>query len=388
MTSGSMPGLAVKQAQYLLRTSGIKYVFCFDIISFLTVSKFGESVALYFSFLKSYTRALIFPAALGTGFYFFGTPYSPVYSSLLVVWSVVFVEWWRARERIISLRFGSRGSFRVEKRRADYDPTFSWWKREIRMLASLPVILLFAGILVTLLTAIFVFEAFITQIYTGPGHQLLGFSPTVLLVVLVPKFLAVYQSIAKRFTNWENHAHHSSHSASLTLKTFALTSLVAYLGLALSAYVYVPFGEGVMRIVQSWFFNGGNAGSSDEKSVWDVDVATAGRKLNPARLTSQMFAYTVTAQVSNTFTEVGLPFILRAVERYRKKKDGVSTPKKKVAFEDEKLKGGQEEREFLETVRHQVALPEYDLFMDYNEMATQFGYVALWSTIWPLASRK
>jgi len=33
----------------------------------------------------------------------------------------------------------------------------------------------------------------------------------------------------------------------------------------------------------------------------------------------------------------------------------------------------------------EVALPPYDLFFDYSEMVTQFGYVALWSTIWPLA---
>jgi len=37
-------------------------------------------------------------------------------------------------------------------------------------------------------------------------------------------------------------------------------------------------------------------------------------------------------------------------------------------------------------VRREAALPEYDLFQDYSEMVTQFGYVAVWSAIWPLAS--
>ena len=46
---------------------------------------------------------------------------------------------------------------------------------------------------------------------------------------------------------------------------------------------------------------------------------------------------------------------------------------------------GKEDREFMERVRREVALPEYTLFADYSEMVTQFGYVALWSTIWPLA---
>ncbi|KAF5383633.1 hypothetical protein D9615_003802 [Tricholomella constricta] len=383
--------------------------------------QFGDSVAFYYAFLSSYTKALVFPAILGIISYFFGTPYSPVYSSLVFVWAVVFVEWWRIHERTLSLRFGTRGSFRVEKRRADYKPGYSWWKRELRILASLPVLLLFAGILTALLTGIFVFEAFVTQLYTGPGHKYISFSPTILFVALVPRFLALYQTLAERLTTWENHAQYSTHAASLTLKTFALSALVAYLGLGLSAFVYVPFGEGVMQILQAWIFHetttghlkGMNATISDKGmnatisdgvtedkapgltgGFWDMDKSNARHKLNPARLKDQMFAYTVTNQAVNTFVEVGLPFILRAVASLRNGKKGNSAPgspggkngvKKRVVFEDEKEKGGMEEREYLDRVRAEVALPEYELFGDYSEMVTQFGYVALWSTIWPLA---
>jgi hypothetical protein len=395
---------------------------------------------MYFSFLHSYTQALVFPAILGVLFYFFGTPYSPIYSILIVLWSVVFVEWWRVRERKLSLRFGTRGSFRVERRRARYIDGFPWWKHELRILASLPVILLFAGVLLSILTGIFVFEAFVTQLYTGPGHQYIvrlppppfplllfffvfecsrgaqAFSPTVLFVILVPRLLAVYQAIATRLTAWENHAHQSSHAASLTVKTFALSALVAYMGLALSAFVYVPFGEGIMRMVQVWIFKGavqadvvaaealnsttaaglnttaaGLNATEHVRRMWDVDTTAAGQKLNAGRLKDQMFAYTVTNQIVNTFVEIGLPYILRGVESFRTRKSNGNgngkgeKGKKRVVFEDEKEKGGQEEREFLEQVRKEVALPEYELFGDYSEMVTQFGYVALWSTIWPLA---
>ncbi|KAJ7599368.1 calcium-activated chloride channel-domain-containing protein [Mycena floridula] len=376
--------------------------------------QFGDSVSLYFSFLHFYSRALMLPAGLGVVFYFFGSPYSPLYSILLLLWSTVFVEWWRVRERLISLRFGTRGSFRVEKRRAQHIPGFPWWKREMRMLASIPVILLFAAILLTLLTVIFVLEAFVTQLYTGPGHRYLAFTPTIAFALLVPRFLAVYQASVQRFTAWENHSHYSSHMASLTLKTFALTALVAYLGLALSAFVYVPFGEGLMRILQATLFHGsfpaflkvkaafGPAFSSmddtkNSSAMWDVDASNAGHRLNPGRLRDQMFAYTVTNQIVGTFLEIGLPYILRAVDHFRSGKlklgskksgsnlNGLAKGKKKVVFEDEKEKGGIKEREFLEQVRSEAALPEYDLFVDYNEMVTQFGYVVLWSTIWPLA---
>ncbi|KAJ7067816.1 calcium-activated chloride channel-domain-containing protein [Mycena amicta] len=397
---------------------------------------FGDSIALYFSFLHSYTHGLIFPAVLGLLFFFFGTPYSPTYSILLVLWSIVYVEWWRVSERVLALRTGTRGSFRVERRRAQYQEGLPWWKRELRMLMGFPVILLFGAVLVSILTGIFVFEAFLTQLYTGPGHKYISFSPTILFVALVPQLLAVYQAIARRITSWENHAHQSSHAASLTIKTFTLSALVAYLGLALSAFVYVPFGEGIMQTVQVWLFNRHSSSAAATNStlnataeelvnatapalpssLWNVDTSVAGQKLNAARLRDQMFAYTVTNQVVNTFVEIGLPFVLRKVGAFRAKlfkkpakinkingnkndtsnssangasstavSSTPSTLKKRVVFEDEQERGGLTERAFLEEVRKEVALPVYEEFEDYSEMVTQFGYVVLWSTIWPLA---
>ena len=134
--------------------------------------QFGESIALYFSFLSTYTKALIGVSALGVGFYFLAEPYSTLYSTLLVLWSITFVEWWRIKQRVLSVRWGTRGSFRVEKRRAHYKP-IAWWKRDLRAVTSLPVMLFFAAILASLLTGIFVFEAFVTQLYKGPGHRLI-----------------------------------------------------------------------------------------------------------------------------------------------------------------------------------------------------------------------
>ena len=195
------------------------------------------------------------------------------------------------------------------------------------------------------------------------------------------------------------------------------------MGIALSAFVYVPFGEGVMCSVQSWLFNetvtawsGGfavslrnmfkgtiatsfSAGGKQYAGIWDVDQTHVGAKLNPGRLKDQMFAYTVTGQVTDTLTEIGLPFVMRRLEAFRKGKttvkglvslgngDGTGL-KKRVVFEDEKEKGGMEERAFLDSVREEAALPEYDLFVDYSEMVVQFGYVVLWSTIWPLTGGK
>jgi anoctamin-10 len=97
---------------------------------------------------------------------------------LLLLWSTIFVEYWKVCERKISIRWGSHGSFRVEKRRHDFDPDYDSeirWRsdlsRLLRILASVPIIIAFAGILTIILTGIFVLEAFVTRLYTGPGYK-------------------------------------------------------------------------------------------------------------------------------------------------------------------------------------------------------------------------
>lgn len=95
------------------------------------------------------------------------------------------MEAWRVRERVLAVHWRTRGAFRVERRRVvpgngnvqetveigERETKIAWWNRDLRILASLPVILFFASILAALLTAIFILEAFVTQLYTGPGHQ-------------------------------------------------------------------------------------------------------------------------------------------------------------------------------------------------------------------------
>lgn len=245
--------------------------------------------------------------------------------------------------------------------------------------------------------------------------------------MVLPRFLKIYHGSAVSLTNWENHAHQSTYDASLTLKTFSLAALADYLGLALSAFVYVPFGEEVMAVVQNFIERDASrhisvasafysrfspvkpvataqaaAGAAKYTvGMWEQDVVSARKKLSPTRLQDQMFASTVTNQVVNAFMEVGLPYVLRGLDSLRRGRGlglsghgapPVSGKKKRVSFEDqpegsepEKPADGREERVFMEEVWRQVDLPDYELFQDYSEMVTQFGYVALWSTIWPLA---
>ena len=221
----------------------------------------------------------------------------------------------------------------------------------------------------------------------------------------VPNFLGVYQKYATRLTNLENHKHQSTYDYSLTIKRFALSAMVAYLGLTLSAFVYVPFGQQIMTYVHSQLnaqpgLNETAEAAKDAASagIWEYNIGNITTSIDNTRLQNQMYAYTVTNQIVGTFLEVGLPYIMRFLGRVQGGTAGgnAKAKGKRVDFQDENssvaesstISGGErkEERELLVRIRKEVALGrEYDVFEDYIEMVTQFGYVAIWSTIWPLA---
>lgn len=368
-------------------------------------NQFGEQLALYFAFLSFYTKSLIVPVALGLGSFWLSKPFNPYYSVALSAWSIVFVEWWRLKQRSISIRWGSFGAEKVQLRRSQFkgandsndehdDTSFPWWKRESRILASLPVIAIFATALTLLLTTIFVVEAFVTQLYTGPAVRYVSLTPTAMFLLLVPRLVGFYQSYAVRLTGWENHVHEVDHEKSLAFKTFAMSSIVAFGGLFLSAFVYVPFGEQIMQLVQQTFFTSPTARSSSVTDEKIASVKDAKKVLNPDRLKNQVFAYLITNQVIGEFLEVGVPSLLRFVGWAKEQAAETEVGKKglkKIGLDNEKTGDAaassvsEEEKTFLDDVRRQVALPAYDVFGDFSEMVTQFGYCVLWSACYSLA---
>jgi hypothetical protein len=127
--------------------------------------------------------------------------------------------------------------------------------------------------------------------------------------------------------------------------------------------------------------------------IWQQDITTT---IDTTRLQNQMYAYTVTDQIVGAFLEVGLPYIMRFIGRVRGGAAGGKGKGKRVDFKESSSvtevsaaasgEDRKEEQELLVKIRQEVALgTEYDIFEDYLEMVTQFGYVVIWSTIWPLA---
>ncbi|KAJ3869112.1 calcium-activated chloride channel-domain-containing protein [Lentinula novae-zelandiae] len=353
---------------------------------------FGDALSLYFIFIQSYTRALVVPAAFGVIFWAIGAPYSPIYSLLTSVWGIGFVEWWRVKERRIALRYGVRGSTRVEKARVQNRyKDVSAWTRELRILASVPVISSFAVLLAVLMTGIFFLEEFCEHFYTGPGQKYVTFTPTIIYAILVPHLISFFQSCAERFATWENHTHHSTHDASVTLKTFIFTALVAYLSLTLTALVYVPFGDAMVAVALKWF--GRNKSGAFDSIVHEGRTHLM---LDRSRLEEQMFAYTVTNQIVDSASEIGWPYAMKIWHIildliWGKQSDNLLSEELSFAhlrsFSTSLTLQPSAEDSLLIRALHESTLPSTpsNLSTDYSEMVIQFGYIVLWSTIFPLA---
>jgi anoctamin-10 len=202
-----------------------------------------------------------------------------------------------------------------------------------------------------------------------------------LFAASAPTVLGIYRFTAIRSTNFERHDTHSAYSYSLAIKRFILSTIVSYFGIALSAFIYMPFGRDVLGSLHLQLFafdlmgmTSPLAGEEDEL-LWEHDLLKASTKLNTTRLQTQMFAFLVTAQLANAFQELGAPYVIRWL------KSCVSPPTKRPGD-----RSGTQDEKLLVRIQEEVSTRlDYDIFDDYCEMVTQFGYIAIWSSIWPLA---
>ncbi|KAK9767133.1 hypothetical protein K7432_003292 [Basidiobolus ranarum] len=339
---------------------------------------FGETVAFYFEFLQYYFFSLAIPTTAGILAYFMDGDFSIIFSAFIVGWGVVFIELWKRRERELSIWWSVRNCSKVEKRRSAYVPSStmkdsitgetiyytpiweSWGKRA----ATIPVIIL-GGILFSLVVgAVFAVEVFIIELYQGPFHEYLALFPVILYSASIPYLSQVYTNLARKLNDYENHETDSEYNAFLTYKICLVNFLVGFLSIFLVAWVYIPHKAQL------------------EQMVVRSSIKTTHSAVGPERLQAQLMYFVLTAQAINFATEVIVPIVTRYATNKAKDIKEKVTKSASNGEHDEFVR--EDEKDFLNRIIEESKLPEYDVYEDYVEMITQFGYVALFSSIWTL----
>lgn len=304
---------------------------------------------------------------------------------------MIFVEYWKRQEVDLAVRWGVRNVSSLQNRRAQFahekeveDPVtgevvkfFPAWRRLARQSLQIPFALGASALLSALYATVFAIEIFLSEVYNGPFKSVLVFLPTALLSTLVPVFTSILTGIATKLTEFENYENESSYDAAMTQKVFVFNFICSYVPLFLTAFIYVPFGNYIVPQLDVFNLTARDFTTTDEK-IFDPPATF---QVNPDRLKKQVIYFTVTAQIVNLALETIVPFLKRKVfnkaREFQNKRHGIAA----VVLDDDP-----EEKDFLRRVRNEAELDLYDVHTDLREMCMQFGYLTLFSPVWPLAA--
>ncbi|POS82783.1 hypothetical protein EPUL_003547 [Erysiphe pulchra] len=348
---------------------------------------FGERIALYFAFLQSYLIFLIFPAAIGLFAWIFLGRYSPIFAGFNTLWCIIFVEFWKKQEKIFASQWKSHDDSingyqypELEHMITSNDPLVGKRIRKLylikqlfRQILQIPFVIAAVIILGGLIATCFGIEIFITELYSGHFKKYMVLLPSIILSTMMPIVSALLKKSALKLTNFENYETRSSYETSMVQKIFVLNFISSYLPIFLTAFVYVPFGQVLAPHLNYFNLIFKNSSNANNQIVSQENVF----QINPDRLKSQVIYFTVTAQILNFGLEVIFPFIRRKLfSRIRNVHD----------YTNRELVGNPSEFSFLAQVRKEADMNKYDVTSDFREMIVQFGYLSLFSVIWPLTA--
>ncbi|XP_043298036.1 anoctamin-10 isoform X4 [Cervus canadensis] len=316
---------------------------------------FGETIALYFGFLEYFTFALIPMAIIGLPYYLFAwEDYDKyvIFASFNLIWSTVILEVWKRGCASMTYRWGTLVMKRkFEEPRPGYhgvlginavtgreEPLYPSYKRQLRIyLVSLPFVCLCLYFSLFVMMIYFDMEAWALGLHEDSGSEwtsILLYVPSVIYAIVIEIMNRLYRYAAEFLTSWENHRLESAYQNHLILKVLVFNFLNCFASL-----FYIAFVLRDMKLLRQ-------------------SLATL----------------LITSQILNQIVESLLPYWLQKKHHVR--------VKKKV----EALKADIDATLYEQVVLEKEMGTYLGTFDDYLELFLQFGYVSLFSCVYPLAA--
>lgn len=163
----------------------------------------------------------------------------------------------------------------------------------------------------------------------------------------------------------------------MTQKVFVLNFITKYLPIFLTGFVYIPFGNALISRLQRYLLYLFN-------DDWD-DILTSEFHVDASRLRKEVIALTVTDQLASLAEELVLPAIKLWAKRWY---NVYLKGRTRYNYGDYSRPAGAYEAsaeiEILSQVREEADREPYNVQEDIQQMVIQFGYLALFSPVWPL----
>jgi hypothetical protein len=234
---------------------------------------FGEEVALLFAFIRYYCFWLLLPSAVGIFIYIWEVVYRRVDSSwacffgvLTSVFSLVFLEAWKRKQSEFRvewgmLRFKDRdvlrpqffGNWGISSVNGRPERQFSSFRRLPRYLLTYTAMCTFIAVSVVAVVGLLIFRmsVYATATFLGPYY----FSCFNAVQIQILNW--VWDLVAVRLTEFENHRVQSRHDSSLLTKSFLFKLVNSYISLFYMAFLqqYDPWvpnchGDGCLQALQ------------------------------------------------------------------------------------------------------------------------------------------
>jgi len=326
---------------------------------------YGDSVAVYFSFLNFYLRSLLYLALLSIVYWVLVGAWEPVdtfvnsvddnwiVSLMHLTWAVTFLVAWTRKSVQYAFDWGSLGMKTVEKPRMAFrgdlgknpvtnelEPQYESWKRNLRIcFISLPIVFICNMLAIATMFYYFNWEVHMIGLFKLDDSYYSLFMqnlPSILYSILIQIANALYQQLAENLTHAENHKYEKNYQNALIFKTLLFNFVNNFLVLFYIAFVYRDM---VMLSVTL-------------RNLFLMDIAI------------------------NQLVECILPainFKLRTFSKKNKQHDDYKKTDKKMSL--------------LEQARIELQKDTYtSTFEDYLELWLQFGYVMLFSCAYPPAA--
>ncbi|XP_072316202.1 anoctamin-10 [Eucyclogobius newberryi] len=317
---------------------------------------FGEGQAMYFGFLEYFTFALIPMALIGVPYYLFDwEDYDKyvVFAVFNLVWCTVILELWKRFSATLAYRWGTLSrKMAFEEPRPGFhgvlglnsvtgreEPLYPHVKRQLRVYCvSVPFVLLCLYLSLFVMMIYFQMEGWALSVHDEDPTFWTGillFIPSIIYAVVIEIMNLIYRYAAEFLTEWENHRLESSYQNHLVLKVLVFNFFNCFASL-----FYIAF---VMQ--------------------------------DMALLRHSLATLLITSQILNQFMEAFLPYWL---QRRRNKKLIRKVTKKTMEYKELPLE---------DQVRLEADMSTYlGTFDDYLELFLLFGYVSLFSCVYPLAA--
>lgn len=341
--------------------------------------------ALYFAYFRRYIIWLLPLSFVGafTGLIRPSTPweFNIPYTLTLIVWALLFASSWVYKAHAAyGAKFGKVQSITETSERKLSPPSIVLWKK----LCFVPVAAVFVASLVAFQFFCFFVEIYVTQFYAGPLKSIFSLIPTVLICSYIPILTMIYNKFfVDKLVDWEDGP---DPARSKVEKNFVLTFFTSYMPLFITLFFYLPLGYKITpelrAIIAEWSFmlhipvNGFKANVTDEDFIIDVK-----------RYRNQFFYFIVTAQVIAVVMQNLLPIATDKILPLLKKKENQNGEDLNKVLTTTVKSYFPREVPLWQKVNsyHINGYGEFDVDENFKKLVIQFGFLTIFSIIWPLA---